>query len=246
LDLKYVITNSHNSVRIQPAHIRCPRYRVVGVGIPRPPQLDALLQQYPPEARARGQLVYLGRIQREKGVHDIIRALDLLVHRYALTDARLDVVGYANDLDYLEELKQLVRQTGLEGRVTFAGNVSEEEKLRHLCQAGLMVFASTWQEGHGQTYLEAMMCRTPCVCSPAGGAAEVLVDEANCLLFQGGDPESLAQAAYRMIQDAALRERIVETAARMVAETYSVERFAQRCEEALEDCVTLYRAGTSP
>ncbi|MCB1135737.1 MAG: glycosyltransferase family 4 protein, partial [Chlamydiia bacterium] len=215
--------------------------RVVGVGI-NPPY--GLIDQVKSQAKAMPTetktLLYLGRVEPEKGVHTSIEALGQLRRANPGLEVRLQIAGICRNEEYMRRLKALCSEQGLEPFVEFLGTVDEEEKYRLMTRADVFLFPSTWLEGHGQTYLEAMACGTPCIACAAGGAAEVLVDEENCLLFEGGDADSMAHALHRLLADPALYEHLARVGEALVKERFLSERFAERCEAALAESIQLY------
>lgn len=241
MTLDFAIANSHNTLAVQRPELTIRQQRVVGVGIQCPSNLPALLES---TQRDPKKIVYLGRIEPEKGVHTIIEALATL-GKMGVRDLTLQIAGFANDSKYLDRLRDLTRLLGLDGRVQMLGKLPEDQKFSFLASAAAFVFASTWQEGHGQTYLEAMLCETPCVCTAAGGAAEVLEDRVNCLLFSPDNPQDLARALNEILTSSSLRERLVLDARRMVLERFTREQFACRLEQALQECIAIHGSANS-
>src|SRR5690606_10838090 len=95
--------------------------------------------------------------------------------------------------------------------------------------ADVCVFPSEWEEPFGLVPLEAMACDTPVVASGVGGSGEFLVDEGNCLLFEPGDPRSLAAAVERISSDGSLRTRLVRNG-RISARHFDVDHLADAFE----------------
>jgi glycosyltransferase involved in cell wall biosynthesis len=97
--------------------------------------------------------------------------------------------------------------------------------------ADVFVLSSRW-EGLPLAIIEAMMSGLPVVGTRVGGVAEVMVDGETGLLVPPKDPEALASALNRLLEDAGLRRQMGEagrrraldrfTEARMLAETTAV------------------------
>jgi glycosyltransferase involved in cell wall biosynthesis len=105
--------------------------------------------------------------------------------------------------DVLAEVKRL----GLEGRVVFPGRVADEDKAALISGATALVHPSLY-EGFGFTVVEAMQCGTPVLCSNTSSLPEVAGDAA--WLVDPLDVDALAQAILRVVQDAALRQSLIE------------------------------------
>jgi len=172
----------------------------------------------------RWRLLYVGRIDRRKGIDLAIEALRSLPDA-----ASLEVVG-EGDESHLGELRRLAAEPGLAGRVSFG--VSGREQLRErYADADAVLFPVRWQEPWGLVPLEAMAVGTPVVASGRGGSAEYLRDRSNCLIFDpDAGPGDLARAVRELGDDPALRERLreggLETAAGLSVAVYdeSIER----------------------
>jgi glycosyltransferase involved in cell wall biosynthesis len=111
------------------------------------------------------------------------------------TNARLVLVGDGPDQ---AETRNVVREAGLEQRVTFLGVRDALPEL--LAPATLFALAST-EESFGLSALEAMACGTPVVATAVGGVAEVVEDGVSGLLSPPDDLQAFA---------ARLRELILE------------------------------------
>ena len=129
-------------------------------------------------------ILSVGRLDRAKRV-------DLLLEAAALDrDLRVVVAGEGPDR---ERLEQLAASRGLDGRVTFAGRVAEEE-LVDLYARSQAVFYAPFDEDFGFVPYEAFLSETPVVTTrDAGGPLEVVVDGQNGLVCEP-TPASVAEA----------------------------------------------------
>jgi glycosyltransferase involved in cell wall biosynthesis len=89
------------------------------------------------------------------------------------------------------------------------GLVIRQERLAELySEADLFLDGSEFQ-GFGRCALEAMACGAACVLTDVGGVLEYARHEDNALLAPPGQPESIAVALLRLLDDAALRQRLI-------------------------------------
>jgi GT2 family glycosyltransferase/glycosyltransferase involved in cell wall biosynthesis len=111
-----------------------------------------------------------------------------------------------------------------------AGVVHDMDRMARLySSADVFVDTSDFQ-GFGRCGLEAMACGTACVLSSAGGVREYASDGHNSLLIEPGDPEAFAGAIGRLLEDAALRARLVE-AGRQTAQAFDHKREARETQQ---------------
>jgi glycosyltransferase involved in cell wall biosynthesis len=148
--------------------------------LPPPPQQ---LDYRPPEDPGEF-ILSVGRLDRAKRV-------DLLLEAAALDGSlRVVVAGEGPDRARLE---QLSAQRRLDGRVTFAGRVTDDE-LADLYSRCLAVFYAPFDEDFGFVPYEAFLSEKPVVTTrDAGGPLEVVVDHENGLVCEPV-PAAVAEA----------------------------------------------------
>jgi glycosyltransferase involved in cell wall biosynthesis len=127
-----------------------------------------------------GRLLAVGLLYEAK-------AYDVLLRAVATLDVGLDIVG---DGPLRGELEALAGSLGVADRVTFHGLLPKPEVARLMREAELFVLASHY-ENNPCSLIEALASGLPVVATSVGGVPE-LVDAANGVLVQPGDPESLA------------------------------------------------------
>ena len=218
---------------------RRPRRRSVAVlpGIPEPrpvpaEEIEALRERLGIE---RGDPVVgiVGRLQEWKGQHRFLEALARL--REAGREVRGLVVGgtqHLLDPEYELHLRHLVAELGLEGRVTFAGQVADV--VPYLQLMDVMVSASD-PEPFGLVLLEAMALEVPIVAVDAGGPREILDGGRYGVLVPTGAPEHLAAGVDRVLADPGLGRSLAGRARRRYAERFTAERMTRELESRLEE-----------
>ena len=172
-----------------------------------------------PEAPWRWHLLYVGRLDPNKGVDTAVAAM-----RHLPARARLELIG---GWDSAEEarLRRLASEAGVSERVHFAGQCGRAEIVEAYGDADAVVFPVRWEEPWGLVPLEAMGRGRPVVATGRGGSAEYLRDEHNCLLFEADDAEALAAALGRLEGNDALRAQLrrggLETAPKYTDEVFN-------------------------
>lgn len=178
------------------------------------------------------RLLYVGRFDPLKGIATAVRMLALLVHDLGHRDLSLSIVGDPDtDPGFATRLRALVRRHALERAVTFVGPIPRAQLPHVYHQHDVLLFPSEWQEPFGITQLEAMASGVIVVGTGTGGAAEVLEDERTALLFPPGDAAAGARQVARLINDAALRERLRSQARDVVATRFALDGTMTALEE---------------
>jgi len=173
-------------------------------------------------------LLALGRIRKYKRLDLVVDAVARLA-RERHPRLRLVIAGSGN---HEPALREHVRRTGAAELVTFAGRVSEEEKVRLYRRAWALVMTSP-KEGWGLTCLEAEACGTPVIASDSPGLREAVRHDETGILVPHGDRDRLADAMDRLVRDAELRRRLGD-GARRFAETFSWDRCADETMALIE------------
>jgi glycosyltransferase involved in cell wall biosynthesis len=172
-------------------------------------------------------VLFAGRLAPQKGVADLIAALDLL--HYGMPELRTLIVG---DGPLRAQLEELTHAYQLENAVRFLGHRNDVPRL--LAAADLLVLPSLY-EGLPNVVLEAMRFAKPVVATAAPGTTEVVENGRTGLLVPPGDPPALAQAIRTVLRDPELARQLGTAGrARVEAEFRAdtmIARFADLYEE---------------
>jgi len=158
----------------------------------------------------RRTVLAMGRLVEQKQYQCLIDAWALLAPRYP--DWSVTIHG---DGPLRPQLEQQVRDLGLAGSVKLAGDTTDPAAA---CRQAEIFCHPARFEGFGLAVAEALACGLPVVAfRDCPGVCELVEDGDNGLLADGsGDPAALAAALGRLIDDAALRERLRARAAESV------------------------------
>jgi glycosyltransferase involved in cell wall biosynthesis len=163
---------------------------------------------YRPASERQPLIVWLGKIRRYKRIDHAVQAMKKVA--MDCPEARMVIAGRQDDSAYQSQLRRLIKDLGLSGRVSFALDLSEEEKYRLLASARALVLPSPI-EGFGIVILEANVCGTPAVVSN-GVPEDAVVDGYNGLRVPFGDIDALAAGLVRVLKDDALFEALSRNA----------------------------------
>jgi glycosyltransferase involved in cell wall biosynthesis len=133
----------------------------------------------------RKSIVFIGRFVSSKGPHILLRALMPLLNKRV--DIQLDIVG---DGAMKDELKQIVKDAGLEDKITFHGWLARNGISKILDESYLVVFPSIYPEAFGIVGIEAMMHGKPVVGFDVGGVSTWLKNGVSGYLIANKDSDS--------------------------------------------------------
>lgn len=167
------------------------------------------------------RILFSGRLGQRKGTFDLIRAFASIAPRFP--QAHLICAGDGA----VSEVMALAKELGIAGQVTCTGWLDAQSLQRELASASLFVLPSH-AEGLPMALLEAMSWNLPVVVTPVGGIPTVVRDGENGLLVPPGNPQALAAALERLLQDSTLRERLGAAARAAIVADYSLEALIAR------------------
>ena len=167
------------------------------------------------------QLVYIGRVAREKGLYETMQGMRL-AHELGV-DARLIVAGSGPEEPRLRRYAQAL---GIAPRVCFVGPIFGNDKVKLLFGADVMVLPS-YSEGLPYALLEAMAAGVPVIATPVGAIPDVVSDGIHGYLVPPRDGKAIAEALAMLSSD---REKVAwmsRACRRRVRAAFSIERLAQ-------------------
>ncbi|SER60304.1 glycosyltransferase family 4 protein [Actinokineospora terrae] len=177
-------------------------------------------------------LVFFGRLEWEKGGHDLIAALAKV--RRSHPGTRLVVAGKGSQADNLADLARKLR---VRRAIDFVGHLSDRSLVATLSAADAVVLPSRY-EPFGIVALEAAAAGAPLVASTAGGLGEVVLEGETGLSFTPGDVDALAAAIRRVLNDPTAARRRARAAKARLPEAFSWTTIATQT-------TTVYRAAQS-
>lgn len=192
------------------------------------PDYRRKLESFFPEA-PRFLLGDAGRLSPEKGFDVFLESLALL-KQYGLS---VGLVIFGEGF-LLEPLREQAEKLGIARSVAFPGFTRELD--RFMPHFDIFV-QSSHTEGLPNVLLEAMAARTAVVATEVGGTAEVVEEGVTGLRVPPADPEKLAGAIRRVLEDDTLRDTMGREGRKRVEEHFTfaaqsdaywalIERFA--------------------
>lgn len=159
-----------------------------------PMPVDTALFTSESVTRVPGRFLFVGRLNAQKGVRDLLEALS-----WAPAATSLDVVGAGEDR---EALQARARELGVDMRVHWHGHL-DRSALPALYRRAQAVVMPSVNEGLGLVAVEAQLARTPVIAYRSGGLPDVVDASWGGILVKSGDVRELAAAMARVHADPA-------------------------------------------
>ena len=194
-DLKQIAENlARPKVRIQVVYNGCDTEMFRDLGDKSRIRQDL---KFPKDAMV---LMYLGSIEKDKGVYELFEAFDALAKRYK--KLHLIMIGDGPDRD---AINFLARKSGCQNRMWTPGGKINSELPLWLNASDIFVFPSHY-EGLPNSVMEAMACERPVVATNIGGIPEIVEEGVTGYLVKVGDVKSLVLKIDALLSNESLRK----------------------------------------
>ncbi len=218
-----IIATSANYIRSSPYLSRyADKCTVIPLGI----DLERFLAPSPQRAAeirtAHGTplILFVGKLRYYKGLQYLLRAVPDIA-------GKLLVIG-SGPME--SEWRQLAASLGIQNRVIFLGQVSDEELPAYYQACDLFVLpASERSEAFGTVQIEAMASGLPVVCTELGtGTSAVNLDGQTGLVVEAQSPPALRDAILSLLADPVRRQEMGKRARERALTEYSLQRMVER------------------
>ncbi len=182
------------------------------------------------EEKSEDYILFVSEVERAKNLGVLIEAYaslnDELRKRF-----ELKVVGKKGN--NFEEVQGLIRQLGIEDRISFYGYLSDIELDEMYKKATVFVFPSVF-EGFGYPVLEAMARGVPVICSNVSSIPEVGGDAVRS--FNPYDSTQLVEQLVSVLEDDGLRRNMIEEGLKR-SKMFSSDKMAVETVRVLTECI---------
>jgi glycogen(starch) synthase len=172
------------------------------------------------------ELLFVGRLEYEKGVHDAIAALPRI--RRAHPGTTLTIAGDGTQQDWLVEQ---ARKHRVLKATRFVGRLDHDELLAVLHRADAAVLPSHY-EPFGLVALEAAAAGTPLVTSNIGGLGEAVINGETGMSCPPRDVPRLAKAVIAVLDDPAAAQRRAKAARQRLTSDFDWHTVADETAQA--------------
>jgi glycosyltransferase involved in cell wall biosynthesis len=170
----------------------------------------------------------VSRFSPEKGHAFIIEVIKYFIdnlQKYSLPGMKCRFV-LAAEGPLFGEIKEKVKEYGLDDSIIFAGYVDD---VKELLKSSDIFIAHSKSEAFGIAILEAMASGLPVITTDSGGTAEIVNEEyGNGILVDYGDVKGYADSIALLVKDEGLRRRCAENGLKAVRSHFSLDNTANQ------------------
>lgn len=175
--------------------------------------------------RSAPVVLYTGRIEVRKGTMVLLQSLAIVASQ--VPDVRYVIAGARHQSVSVSDLESALDGAGVRERVMLLGHIPWDELDVWYKRASVFAMPSLY-ETFGISVIEAMAFGLPVVATKAGGLPEVVEDGRTGILVAPGDPEALAHAILRLLNNPVLRLKMGQSGRKRVLEEFTVERVVKK------------------
>lgn len=185
--------------------------------------------------RKERELVYIGRLEPEKGVEHLLEAMVLILR--SAPSVHLTIVGGGA---LAGALTAQAEKLHLQDAVTFLSHVPRDELGRFYATASGCVLPSIWSENSPLVAHECLAAGLPMIASRIGGIPELVEEGQGGFTFNPRDARDLAEKALRLLALPAEERARMSAAMQKRALDFRAEPHVARIEELYREVI---RAG---
>jgi glycosyltransferase involved in cell wall biosynthesis len=151
-------------------------------------------------------LMFAGRVERDKGIFDLLDAYSEIV-KNGNSNLGLAIVGDGNNLGELQRKAQSLK---LDARILYLGRLSHEQLAAAMAMATAVVTPTRreFPEGRCMVVVEALILGVPVIASNFGPFPYAVTHGVNGLLFEPNNAHELQQSLERLVGEAGLLEKL--------------------------------------
>ena len=200
-NIDYYITPSENLTKLVGK-----TFKAEGETVPNP----VLLKNTFVGQKKSDYLLFVGRLEREKGVVSLLKAFQKNLEKYPTE--HLKIVGSGS---FQSELENHVTTSNIQN-VSFLGAKKPEELIELYACAKFTIVPSEILESYGNVILESFAFNKTVIISDLLGIKNEVAKNKSGLIFPHGNVLKLAESIERLLTDADLKKELEENAAKYV------------------------------
>lgn len=177
-----------------------------------------------PTNRTEKEILFLGRIVKDKGIHELLEATAIV--KYTIPGVRL-IIGGDGDMGLLQKL---IGDFNLHNNVTIRGWVGDRER-ELLMQTSTILVLPSYGEGQSMSILEAMESYLPVISTCVGGNTFLIDNGSSGLLVPPRDASALAAAIILLLEDSSLRAELARAARERIEDLFDSRKVVSKVEE---------------
>ncbi|MBV9179534.1 MAG: glycosyltransferase family 4 protein [Nitrososphaeraceae archaeon] len=181
------------------------------------------------------RLLFVGRLEKIKGVHYLIKAMSYIIAKYS--DTQLTIIGDGPEKQNLLELSKTLH---LENSVHFLGWVEHTQLEAYYKKTTLVIVPSICPENFPTVCNEAMSVGRPVIGTNVGGIPEIIDHGLNGYVVEPKQVEEIAERVIALFEDEYLLKQM-SLNARSKTKKLSIESYTNDLLKVYEQILNQYQ-----
>ena len=183
------------------------------------------LKDYELETIDNGYALYFGRLAKEKGIINLIKAFS------KLDKGSLYIAG---DGPEKEKIKNMIKENNLENRVKMLGFLNPDQMKDAIRKSKFVVIPSIWYENCPYSVIETLAIGKPVVGADIAGIPELVKNGISGLTYRYDDVSELAQKMNLLFENESLANKYGKNAKKQAYEEYDKDIYYNELIEVYE------------
>jgi len=179
-----------------------------------------------PKLKKDGNILYIGRLVKEKGISDLIKALPKVTSK--ISQANLIIVG---DGPQRKHLISLTKKLEMTNKVDFVGKIPHTKIKEYYQETSVVVVPSLCLDNSPNVIYEAFSSGRPVIASSRGGMADFVKDGKTGFLFESGNINELAEKIVKILESKELYNELSTKCRQFGINNFTPEKHYQRLYE---------------
>lgn len=233
----YLANTNYEKRRLVQAGVKSEKIVVLGVGVD--PDIfkinSVTVDKFKKELGLHNNCLvigYVGRIERTKSILVLIKGFE----KIAKDNAHIYLLIAGSGDEYAAELKAYCNKlsANINGRIKWKINFPVQEKAALFNALDILVLPSS-NESFGIVFLEAWICKKPVIGTATGAVKDVIEKNADGLIMEIDDVESLSNKLIMLIEDKGMRESMGKKGYEKVINNYTWDIITSRLRQCYLD-----------
>lgn len=173
-------------------------------------------------------LLFVGALHREKGILELLQAVDNCKHK----SIHLDVCGLKTDISIEKNIDKYKNSIG--EKITFHGYVNGSKKTALFKRADILILPS-YHEGMPLVVLEALSQGCAVISTKVGSTPEILIDSRNVVWIEVGSSENIEASILKLYYDRELLAKMKKNN-EVLGEQYTLLNHIDKLCKIFQEC----------
>lgn len=192
-----------------------------------------------PSKKSDGKInvLFLSNLLVDKGVTDVIKAIELISRELNSNLFHIDLVGDWYKQEDKKACDEIISGKNLP--ITIHSPKSGNEKLQLLANADIFVFPPREPEGHPWSIIEAMAAGLPVISTDKGAIIESVINNKNGFIVEPAKAEQIAEKLKLLIENQELRVKMGAESRNLYLENFTEEKMTENLSKVFKKVMEL-------